>query len=83
MSVNIESAQLGWSKALPFVIEPHQKVIYHYESKDGQKSQQGCCASVRYLYTPIGFVADKRAYQCNAAADLYLDPDDYTPDKNT
>lgn len=63
----------GWSKALPNLIKPGTKVIYHYEEMDVYTTRTGLIEELDYSIRQQDRSSDY-TYMCTAAFALRLDP---------
>ena len=48
-ALGISVLDIGWPAAVPFTIKPFQKIMYHYEHKEEQRSLKCVCPSVSYI----------------------------------
>ena len=63
----------GWTKALPYLIKPGTKVIYHYEDLNVYTTRTGIVEELDYAISQQDRTGDY-TYICNAAFALRLDP---------
>lgn len=63
----------GWTKALPYLIKPGTKVIYHYEDLNVYTTKTGIIEELDYAISQQDRTAEY-TYICNAAFALRLDP---------
>lgn len=49
--LNVSVLDISWTAALPFVIKPFQKMMFHYEKDDKIASVSATCPSVAYTFT--------------------------------
>lgn len=63
----------GWSKALPYLIKPGTKVIYHYEDLSVYTTRTGIIEELDYSISQQDR-SNTYTYLCNAAFALRLDP---------
>lgn len=48
-ALGVSVLDIGWAAALPFYIKPFQKIVYHYEHKEEQRTLKCTCPSVTYV----------------------------------
>lgn len=70
-ALGVSVLEIGWSASLPFLIQPFQKIKYHYEHKEQQKTISATCPIVTYalrrvtrLHQPI--------FACSASLKLFV-----------
>ncbi len=63
----------GWIKALPNLVKPGMKVIYHYEDEAAYTTRTGLVEEIDYTFLPQDRSSEYK-YVCNATFALRLDP---------
>lgn len=68
--LGVSTIDIGWAAAIPFSIKPFQKVLYHYDHQDKQKTLKCTCPSISYtIKREIRF--KKPLFTCFASIKLF------------
>ena len=62
-----------WEHAVPFIVKPGWKMIYHYDSEDTYSMKSGSCLSAFYKFVSAGREGKDRLYTCHATITLFTE----------
>lgn len=75
-----EMASITIDYAMPFMIQPGHRVIFHYDAKSQYKTQRGIVLAASYRYVSTLHSNRDRVLLGAAQLAISLDPNDYTKD---
>ena len=61
----------GWSLAEPFLFEPCQRILYHFDTKEGIKASVGVCHMISYSFIKGARISDQ-LYGCEATIQAFV-----------
>lgn len=64
---------IEWEHALPFIIKPGWKMVYHYDSADTYETKTGSCLKAFYRFESAGRSGRDRLYSCHASITLFTE----------
>lgn len=63
--------KIEWEHAVPFIVKPGWKIMYHYDGEETYEIKSGCCIGASYRYVSAGREGADRLYTCHAELALF------------
>jgi len=72
-SINGTVSVMVWEHAIPFIIKPGWKIMYHYDHADTYKIKSGSCLGATYKYEYVNRDGLDRLYTCTASINIFTE----------
>jgi len=71
--INGTVTNIKWDHAVPFIIKPGWKLVYHYDGKETYETKTACCLRASYQYKCVGRSGMDRLYSCSGDITLFTE----------